>query len=254
MNPLKSGNNLLEKALVAFLRDSLKQRYGLDNIRQYEGFNAIPDASVEALQNFGLRYIYPEWEMRQFQDQAFEKLLALLTNPLRLSSLTAVALKSLFRFGSDLPKAIDAGKQVIRTFEATRTLENLLLSRIMEQDLPSLKNEHVTSAVAAALKMIGKAEFEDFVTNMVSLMELLAQRSLLTTGASVLGDIAAAMEKHPKTYDEMERAGTKYAVEVMTEGMALFDALENRAITEAIQTIPEVEHGWFDRMISMASS
>lgn len=248
MNPLKSGDEPLEQAVASFLRNALANRYALENIRRYRAFDGLPDENIIALHEFGLRHIYPAREERRFQDQAFDALLALLDNPLRLAPLTAAALKSLVRFGSHLPKAVDAGKQVIAAFEATRTLEQELLDQIRTQKPPSLKEEDILQCASAAFIAMGKKRYERYIENVVSLMELLTQRRLLNTGASVLGDIATAMEKRPAVYTEIERAGMHYAVDVMSEGMALFDALDLQAVEEALGAIPEVERDWFDRI------
>lgn len=249
MTPFQFSDEPLEKALIGWLRNALASRYSLENIRRYSGFDAMSDASIAALRAFGLDHIYPEWETRCFQDEAFEKMMALLANPLRLSPLTAVALKSLFRFGRNLPKAIDAGKQVITAFEATRTLEEQLLEHIRIVKIRSEVQKDIDHAASLGMAAIGKPRFESFVESLVSLMELLNQRALLTTGISVLQDIAAAMEKRPESYDEIELAGAHYAVKVMTEGIALFDTLDPESVSDAIQAIPDVEHDWFDAVV-----
>lgn len=250
MKPSKSGDDALHRAVSAFLREQLDARYAPENIRSYRNFNALPDETVRALREFCLRHIYPEWKGRRFQDRAFEKLMALLDNPLRLAPLTAVAMKSLFRFGRDLPRAVDAGKQVIRAFEAMRELESRLVEQVREQGDGVVTPDTVLRAMVA----MGREEFETFIGNTVSLLELLTRRSLLTTGVSVLSDIAGAMEKRPQLYDEMEREGMRYAASVMAEGMALFDALDPAAVEKALRTVPQVERDWFERITRTASS
>ncbi len=254
MKVLRSGDNTLERAVSVFLREALAERYSLENIRRYRAFDVLPDTTIIALHDFGLRYIYPEWEERCFQDQVFERLTALLENPLRLSPLTAVALASLFRFGRDLPQAVDAGKQVIGAFEAARMLEKQVLTQIRLQNPPSLKPDDLRTYAAKGLAAVGKEQFDVFVANVVSLMQLLSQRNLLRTGASVMRDLGVAMEKHPALYDEMERAGIHYAMDVMSEGLALFDTLDMHAVEEAIKAIPEVERNWFDTIVRQAAS
>lgn len=253
MSPLKSGDNALERAVTAFLREQLETRYALENMRRYRAFDGLPDGKVHALRDFCLRHVYPEWETRCFQDKAFEKLLALLDTPLRLAPLTAVAMKSLFRFGRDLPRAVDAGKQVMAAFEAMRGLESSLVERVREH-APARGECPVSSeAVRQAMAAMGRHEFEGFVQNTTALMELLAQRSLLATGTSVLADIARAMEKRPDLYDELERKGMLYAASVMEEGMALFDTLDPAEVAGAIRGIPEVEGDWFNSVTRTAA-
>jgi|GEM_PF-733936 len=249
MSPLKSGDNALERAVAAFLREELDLRYELENVRRYRAFDGLPDGKIYALRDFCLRHVYPEWETRRFQDQAFEKLLALLDAPIRLAPLTAVALKSLFRFGRDLPRAVDAGKQVMTAFEAMRGLEGDLVQRVRGQEGAADAGHIVTpETMKQAMTSMGRRAFDGFVQNTTALMELLAQRSLLATGTSVLGDIARAMEKRSDLYDQIEREGMRYAASVMEEGMALFDTLDPADVAEAIRGIPEVEGDWFDRI------
>ena len=252
MRPLKSGDNALEKAVASFLRDSLAARYALDNIRRYRAFDGLPDTTVTALHDFGLRHIYPDWEERCFQDEAFERLMALLDAPLRLAPLTAATLKSLVRFGRHLPRAVDAGKQVIQAFEATRSLERDLVDVIRAQEPCSVEEPELRTCAAAGFAELGTRRYEHFIENIVALLVLLSQRSLLETGASVMKDIATAMEKRPSLYDEAEREGMRYAVAVMSEGRALFDTLDPAAVENAIGAIPTVERDWFDSIVRSA--
>ena len=254
MRPSKSGDNALEKAVASFLREALAARYALKNIRRYRAFDDLPDATVTALHDFGLRHIYPDWEGRCFQDQAFDALMALLDTPLRLAPLTAATLKSLVRFGSRLPGAVDAGKRVINAFEATRTLEEQLLAEVRALHPQSLEPGNMLHCVSAGFAAMGRNRYDLFIGNIVSLLNLLAQRSLLETGVSVMGDIAAAMEKRPALYGEIERAGMRYAVQVMSEGMALFDTLDPAAVEDALRAIPEMERDWFDSVVRLSAS
>ena len=246
MSPSKFADDALEQGVTAFLREEIAARYSLENMRRYRAFDALPDGKVHALRDFCLRHVYPEWETRCFQDRAFGKLLALLDAPMRLAPLTAVAMKSLFRFGRDLPRAVDAGKQVMAAFEAMRGLESSLVEQVREQG-GAVAPETVRKAMAA----MGRHAFDGFVRNTTALLELLAQRSLLATGTSVLGDIARAMDKRPDLYDELEREGMQYAASVMEEGIALFDTLDPPAVAGAIRGIPELETDWFDRITRM---
>lgn len=246
MKHLKSGDEPLARAVAAFIRDSLANRYALENIRRFSAFDALPDKTLNALHAFLLFRLFPVWEERRLQDRYFEKLTSLLDNPRRLAPLTAVALKSLFRFGRDLPRAVEAGKRLIAAFEATRGLEYQLTELIRSQNLLSLETDAVTEAATKAMAIMERRQFTDYVTDMVALMELLTQRSLLETGASVLGDIANAMGKYPEIYDNEERDGARYALRIMAEGMNLFDSLPPPAVEKALRAIPEVEIDWFD--------
>lgn len=254
MKPLKSEGDPLAQAVAAFIRDALAHRYALENIRRFPAFGALPDQTLKALHDFLLFRLFPDWEERLRQDCYFEKLLALLDNPRRLAPLTAVALKSLFRFGRELPKAVEAGKRVISAFEATRGLEYTLTELIREQNPPSLEPDDVAVAAAQAMTIMGKSQFTAFVADTVSLMELLAQRSLLKTGASVLGDITDAMRKRPEAYDDDERDGSRYALRIMSEGMALFETLSPAMVGKVLSAIPEVEIDWFDSVTRNISS
>ena len=233
----------IEKAVTAFLRNALSERYAADNLRNYAGFDGLADAQLKRLRTFGLRYIYPEWEDRCFQQRAFDALTRLLENPMRLKPLVAVALKSMFRFGRHLPRAIEAGKQVIRAFEATRTLEATIINAL------AADSEEVTEAVIAQkLKAVTRETFESFITDMVALMTLLAERSLLDTGYQMLKDISIAMEKRRDCYEEIEYSGMRYALQIMEEGMVLFNDLDDNVVKQAIAAIPQVEQDWFDRI------
>ncbi|HDP35894.1 MAG TPA: hypothetical protein ENN29_12390, partial [Candidatus Hydrogenedentes bacterium] len=238
---MRLSDDIMEKEVVAFLRDALAQRYDAANIRNYGGFDAFSDAQLRALRDFGLRHIYPEWESRRFQQEAFDALMALLNNPSRLKPLVAVALKSLWRFGRRLPRAIDAGKEVVRAFEATRALEQNILDRLRETDFETTE---ASDAVTQALKAIPRRDYETFINDMTNLMRLLADRSLLDTGLAVLKDIAAAMEKRADCYEPVELEGVRYALNIMEEGMALFDSLDSAAVEAAIEAVSRVERDW----------
>jgi hypothetical protein len=236
----------LEKTVAAFLRDALAQRYSVENMRRYRAFDGLSDKQITQLRTFGLQYIYPEWEARCFQQRAFDALTELLGSPMRLKPLVAVAMKSLWRFGRQLPRAIEAGKEVLSAFEATQHLENTLIAslRDVNADRSALSKEDVVQGLAA----VPPETFETFVRDMTALMQLLSERTLLDTGYSVLKDIGAAMDKRPEHYKDIERKGMHYALQVMDEGMALFDDLDDAVIEAAITAIPQVESDWYQRV------
>ncbi len=243
--------DVLEKRVVAFLRDALADRYDHANLRQYDGFHALSDAQIAAVRDFGLRYIYPEWEEHCFQREAFDALLQLLSSPMRLKPLVAVTMKSLWRFGRQLPRAIDAGKEVVNAFDATRNLEQQIVEQLRETPGAG-QDDPAQGDILRALRAIPKAHFEAFVDDMVGLMQLLAQRDLLTTGHKVLEDIAGVIKKRSDRYTDIEIAGIDYALTVMQEGMALFDQLDDGAVAAAINTIALVERDWYASAVAGA--
>ena len=240
----------LEKIVSEFLRDSLAQRYSICNIRRYPGFNALSDAQIEALRIFGLEYIYPEWESHCFQRRAFKSLTALLAQPMRLQPLVAVALHSLFQFGSQLPRAVEAGKDMVNAFEAVQELEQRLVSLLHEVSPDNARTE--LSEMHTIISLVPREAYQSFVNNMVALMQLLADRALLDTGHNMLQNISAAMDKRADRYTEIEREGMRYALQVMEEGLALFAELDDAVVEEAIAAIPQIELDWYDSIAKQA--
>lgn len=237
----------LEKAISTFLRDSLAERYTLENVRSYAGFEGLSDDQVVALRTFGLRYVYPKWKDRCFQREVFDALMALLGNPMQLKPLVATALKSLWRFGAQLPRAIEAGKELIRTVEATQALEQRL-QEILLKTIPDNKKP-TPDDIRQAISRIPREEYETFIENMVALMQLLAERALLDTGLNMLQNISKAMDKREDRYTDVEREGMHYALQVMKEGLALFAELDDEVVERAIAAIPQVELDWYDSII-----
>jgi len=240
-------DDTLGKIVSAFFHDALAQRYGLDNIRKYAGFDALSDAQITALRVFGLHHIYPAWEERCFQQEAFNALRALLDNPMRLKPLVAVTLKSMYRFGHKLPRAIEAGKEVVHAFEAMHDLEARVIAALRKTS--PAKEDLERAEIIQGIRTIPREAFEKFIDEMVALMRLLAEHSLLDTAYGVLQDIGAAMERRQEYYSDIERDGVRYALQVMKEGLSLFDALEETAIEKAISEIPKVERDWYDSVI-----
>lgn len=240
----------LEKTVAAFLRNSLAERYALENIRTYSGFDNLSEEQITALRTFGLRYIYPEWDNRCFQREVFHALMALLSTPMRLKPLVAAALKSLWRFGAQLPRAIDAGKKLISAVEATQELEQRLVT-LLREILPDTKKPK-PNEICEAISRIPREEYEVFIGNMVALMQLLAERALLDTGHNMLQNVSTAMDKRPDRYTDIEREGMHYALQVMEEGLALFAELDDAVVEEAIAAIPQVELDWYDSIVTNA--
>ncbi|MCK5860927.1 MAG: hypothetical protein KAH38_00490 [Candidatus Hydrogenedentes bacterium] len=233
-----------EKIVAAFLRDTFSQRYDLENIRKYARFDALSDAQIIALRDFGLRYIYPEWEERCFQHTAFTALTTLLNTPIRLKPLVTAALKSMWRLGRKLPRAIEAGKKVIHAFEAIQHLETHVIAELREK-FPTtdvLEEKEIIQGIAA----IPREEFEDFINDRTALMQLLAERSLLTAGCKLLENIGDTMEKRSDYYSRTERDGLRYAVQVVQGCMTLFEEFDDMAVQKAIAAIPQVERDWYD--------
>ncbi|MFA7693546.1 MAG: hypothetical protein GX117_09870 [Candidatus Hydrogenedentes bacterium] len=242
----KSFDDPLTLVVNDFIRESLKFRYSLENLRSFHSLDSVPNHTLLAVHHFLIHRLFPEWEERCRQDAYFEQLQQLLNNAMRLAPLTAVALKSLFRFGRNLPKAVNIGKLFIKTFEATRSLEKAMTEALVKRR-ETHNSESMDASVTQAMLDVGRERFLLYVDDIVALMELLNERSLLQTSLSVLTDIVGAMEIRRDAYSTTEIEGGNYAIRTISEGIALFDTLSPEMVHSLLSTIPKVETAWFDR-------
>lgn len=252
METLSSGDKALERRILNLLRDGLSERYEISQLRKYPEFDGISEDSLEALRLFALRHIYPDWEGRDFQIRVFKKTRALLASPSRLLSLTKAAWKSFLRFGKQVPRAAQAGVQLLQTFEATRDLERQLFRHAKELNLEERILKEGAAGLAPALAALSPTEYKAYLQGLAALGELLARPELLAVGESVLREMAKAMEKRPDLYDSDEREGAAYAVKVLAEGRQLFHSLPADQIATGIAAIPKVEMDWLQEAARMA--
>jgi hypothetical protein len=247
MTASPSGDNPVERRVVELLREGLARRYEKEQLRQYREFDGFSDASLKDLQTFGLRYIYPDWEERAFQIRIFTKTMALLKSPQRLLALSKVTLKFLLRYGAQVPRAAQAGLQVLQAFDGTRKLEEQLFRHVEALRLAERIIEEGEAGLAPALAALTKETFKEYLEGLRTLATHLAQPRLLEAGETVLREIARTMEKRPDLYDEEEVQGALYAVQVLGEGRTLFQSLPEDQIDKAVAVIPKVEMDWIEK-------
>lgn len=240
----------LDRLVVGFFREQLADRYAVGNVRRYPVFDTVAEDRIDALRAFGMEHIYPEWERRILQDDAFARLAALMADPARLTALTAVALKSLWRLGRRIPRAFDAGRLVVESFHQLRRMEYEFADHVRRLGLEEAALREGENVLREALFDFPPERFDAFVQTVVSLLRLLADRSLIAAGLALFEDVARVMETRVNLYSAEERAAVQYALSVMREGTALFDTLDLSTIDLLLQGVEQVETDWFADMQS----
>src|SRR6056297_257873 len=121
-NEEKSRQRILHNKIITFFREELDRRYDMDHL--YEITSIVNEGLLEGLtqeminrvKTFFREVLYPEGEERYKRDKSIEQVVALLNNKARLITLLPSLPGMVFRYGSALVSATQAGSEVLSAY------------------------------------------------------------------------------------------------------------------------------------------
>ena len=243
----------LNKAVIEFYRDELRLRYQVKNVRRFDEFSVIDDATVDALRDYFLGHIYPSPSERAKLDDAFDHLGALLRSPKRLGPLVTTVLGSMWRLGRRLPAAASAGKATFDAYIETRRLERYMLERAAQIKLTAAQAKDRSKMLSLITGIPEKHVFR-LIHDIINLFHSLTQIDLLRTSAEIMAHVHGIMEARPALYGKSDRDGLALGLDVLRGGLALFERMDNRVFPQLIHGIERIEYDWFDRVRAEAGA
>ncbi|HEX71881.1 MAG TPA: hypothetical protein ENN65_00985 [Candidatus Hydrogenedentes bacterium] len=241
------NNDDITPAAQTFLREELRRRYEIENIRRFRELDALDSARVNTLREFLLANVYPPTERRAQIEAAFEHLSVLLRSPGRLRPLLRALAGSLWRLGRKLPAALAAGRGVADAFVRMRDMEKRLVTvvRDMQGDRTATLDR---AAMVRAVASFSKTEIESFIRDLTRLLEQLSHTDMLSGMVNVIRRCKDAMDAHAQTYPEAERAGVALALEIVSGALELFRTIPSSEFALITQGVMLIEQDWHDRM------
>lgn len=251
--PELKANTELKHLVLNFYRDELRVRYDLKNIRRFDVFSSVEDEQLIALRDFFLEQIYPPAEHRQELDDAFDKLGEMLRSPKRMQPLVGATIRSMWRMGTKLPSAINAGRSTIDAYSKTRQLEDLMVKEAISQEITPADAKK-RARMLKLLKNVPESVVTKLIHDILNLFHALTNVEMLQVAADFMSQCIKVMEDRTDLYDDDDRDGIRLGLTLLNEGLALFKDMDPAIFPQVIHGIQMVEMDWFKRVQEEAAS
>jgi len=250
--PNTKADEKLKILVLNFYRDELRQRYELDNIRRFDVFSSVREDQMVALRDFFLDQIYPPPEHRKELDDAFDRLGEMLRSPKRMQPLVGAALRSMWRMGTRLPAAINAGRSTIDAYSKTRQLEGLMLDEAINQEITPADAKK-RARMLKLLHNVPESVVVKLIHDILNLFHALTNVEMLQVAADFMTQCTTVMDERTDLYSDDDRAGIQLGLTLLQEGLNLFKDMEPSIFPQIIHGIQMVEMDWFKRVQAEAA-
>jgi len=250
--PKTKQDEELKHLVLNFYRDELRDRYDLDNIRRFDVFSAVREDQLIALRDFFLEQIYPPPQHRQELDEAFDRLGEMLRSPMRMKPLVGATIRSMWRMGTRLPSAINAGRSTIDAYSKTRQLEGMMVKEAVKHEITpadAKKRERMLKL----LNNVPESVVTKLIHDILNLFHALTNVEMLQVAADFMSQCVTVMEDRTDLYSDDDRAGIQLGLTLLQEGLALFKDMDPAIFPQVIQGIQMVEMDWFKRVQAEAA-
>lgn len=213
----------IHREIIIGYRKVISERYTYANLNQVKKIPAsFDEAKIDAFRDYFLTYLYPTPERRIELDEAFEQLDGYIKNPKKLLSILMDSASLLWKFGRHLPKILNAGLKTLKSFRAGSDFEENLIHAAQDLDLSP---PYSKSDIYAMIGSLSPAEIEIFIQNNVVLFENLHDKVLIKKVEEIIISLIKKMKKRPNVYSPAEIRGLEIGNEIIHNGNALFDSL-----------------------------
>lgn len=142
---------ILEEIIEGYRR-SIDQRYQYQNIRAHHDIpDSVKEATVDAVREYFLNYIYPAYAKRAELNEAFDSLNNYIGHPEKLARILMDSVKLLFRHGRHLPKLLNSGLTALKSFRVANTFENNLVEEAIKNEVEGPFDETEINGLIKAL-------------------------------------------------------------------------------------------------------
>ena len=237
------------KAVIEGYRNTIAQRYQYQLIKNnYKIPETVDKETVDAIRDYFLNYVYPDFEQRTELNDAFESLDNYIKQPEKLLRILKDSFKLIFSYGRHLPKILSAGLKALKSFTAASKFEDALVEEASKSSVnPPFDTEKINGLIA----QLSRKEIDDFIEGSRSLFETLHDRALVEKIKEILSQLIRIMRGNPASYSPDEVKGLEIGLEMITKGDALFNKLSKEDQQIAIQLVIDIEkdnlNGIFER-------
>jgi hypothetical protein len=236
-----------KEAVITFYRDELRDRYQVKNVKRFEPFQGIEDRHIDALREYFLENIYPPAEERIKLDLAFDHLGDVLRSPRRMQPLMTTALSSFWRFGLQLPTAVNAARHTFDAYRETRKLEGFMLANAEKINL-SKADTRKRETMLTLISDVPERDVVRLIDDILNLFRTLSNIKLLSTTVKMLDHFIDVMVKRPDLFNEADVAGISLGRQVVSGGLHLFERMTPEELPRVVDGIRLVEYDWYERV------
>mgnify|MGYP006272364563 CR=1 FL=1 len=227
--------------LIEHYRALIDRRYRFDRLNAlYDLDAAVTPERIDAVRTYFLEHVYPEPHVRRTLNEGFESLETHLRRPAEMLRLVGDMGGMALRFGFQFPRALQAGMTSLESFKAALAFEHGLMEAVEEADLDlPLTDEEFEACIA----QLPRDEMDHFIGEFDNLIGALTDTKLLARTVEILTTLRDRMEDS-EVYTTTDVDGLTAGIDILSNGLALFDpftAREKRILTHLIQTVERDE-------------
>ncbi|MBE7411155.1 MAG: hypothetical protein L6Q54_00220 [Leptospiraceae bacterium] len=234
--------------LISAYRNSLIQRYSIENLERFPKYSKIDRNLIDRLISYFLELLYPPYEDRLKLDNAFKSLASFVHSPSKFFGIMGDIGGMVFKFGRHFPRAIRAGVSSLSSYLTAHKFEETLFFHAKDMILEGkdlLSYDEFNRLIAK----IPKKEAEKFRKDVVELFHTLTEVELLNKIIEIMRNIISKMKSKPGIYSESEIYGIEMGLSIISKGKNVFHELNPSDIQLVLSAIDDIEKDFFENAI-----
>ena len=144
----------------------------------------------------------------------------------------------IFNYGIHLPKILNTGLKVMKSFRAATGFENMLVDEAIKNRIEA---PYDPSKINTLIKLLPRKEIEKFIDTFQSLFEILHDRILIKKIKEILEYLILVMKNKEKYYSVSQIKGLEIGLEMINIGDNLFNRLAKEDQRKLVYLITEIE-------------
>lgn len=238
----------LSAALIEAHRQLVSKRYVYSNLIDIMDLpQEVTEEKVMAVRSYFLGFIYPEYNMRQKINAAFDNLDKHFKNPSHLLDLIGNGAAMAFKFGFQFPQALRAGLRSLDSFKSAQNFERALYKVAQNKKVTiPVTNEEYESLFAS----LQKKQLLEFIGSFEDLLESLTNTKLLKKTVAIIKDLIENMKAKPEIYDKQDIEGIAIGVEILENGYYLFKDMNEREKQIMTRVIIDTEKYYLEKIFN----
>ena len=214
---------ILLNNIIQGYRNVIKEKYNYKNLKNRKDIPAAFTEEVAVqIRNYFLNYSYPNTEKRKVLNEAFQSLDNYLKNPEKLLRIVIDSAGIVLRYGTSLPKIVNAGVKALKAFRRASKLEEQLVQKAI-----ALKKEgpYSNEEIYEFIKQLSQNQLEEYIESIYNLFKILCDTELMKKIKRILALLIEKMQSRPQLYTVQDVNGLKIGQEIIVEADNIFNQL-----------------------------
>jgi len=230
---------VIRAQVIEQYRNLTEEKYQYDRLAQlYDLPDFVTAQRVEEIKQYFLDYVYPDAEMRDSLDAAFESLDGHIKAPGHLVRILMDATGILFKYGRHLPKIFKAGLKALQSFRQASGFENMLVDAAIEIEDTSVDN---TEELKRLIAKLPHADVKEFIESNDALFDALMDHKLTEKTVDIMHTLIKKMKKRKNVYSNEDIAGIEIGKDILEGGIALVSEISDSEGRQLLELIKSVE-------------